>query len=98
MLDNPAQVTERVVLTTFGEGNYSVTGPLWHYIRYEDGSEELYDRASDPHEWSNLASRPEYNGQKIELAKHLPKNVVAADSGDGTKKKKKSKSKSKADQ
>lgn len=92
LLENPVQPTERVVLTTFGEGNYSVTGQQWHYIRYEDGSEELYDRAADPHEWSNLALHPGYNEQLTEFAKHLPKVTVADDSGDGTKKKKKSRS------
>ena len=83
-----------MVLTTFGEGNYSVTGQRWHYIRYEDGSEELYDRAADPHEWSNLAARPEHAVQKASLAKHLPKDsAVPAPATDSSKRaKKKSKS------
>jgi arylsulfatase A-like enzyme len=92
LLENPAQTTGRVVLTTFGEGNYSVTGQQWHYIRYEDGSEELYDRAADPHEWSNLDARPEHAAQKAALAKHLPKDsafpATDADSGKAAKKKK----------
>ena len=29
----------------------------WHYIRYADGSEELYDFQSDPNEWTNLSSQ-----------------------------------------
>ncbi len=32
----------------------------WRYIRYSDGSEELYDHENDPHEWSNLANSPEH--------------------------------------
>ena len=76
-IENPAQTTGRVVLTTFGEGNYSVTGQRWHYIRYEDGSEELYDRSADPHEWSNLAAVPEHAIQRVVLAKHLPKVSAA---------------------
>jgi arylsulfatase A-like enzyme len=72
LLENPAKTTSRVVLTTFDRGNYSATGGRWHYIRYADGSEELYDRAADPHEWSNLAARPEHAGQKATLAMHLP--------------------------
>lgn len=72
LLNNPTQSTGRVVLTTFDKGNYSATSARWHYIRYADGSEELYDRANDPHEWTNLAARPEHAAQKVALAKHLP--------------------------
>jgi len=31
---------------------------MWRYIRYEDGSEELYDHRVDPDEWTNLANKP----------------------------------------
>jgi arylsulfatase A-like enzyme len=31
----------------------------WHYIRSGDGSEEIYDLASDPRELRNLARSPE---------------------------------------
>ncbi len=54
------------------KGHYSVTGARGHYLRYADGSEELYDRGSDPHEWANLAARPKHAAQKSSLAKHLP--------------------------
>ena len=32
----------------------------FRYIRYDDGSEELYDLDKDAHEWINLASVPEH--------------------------------------
>ncbi|MBA4182251.1 MAG: choline-sulfatase, partial [Anaerolinea sp.] len=44
----------------------------WRYIRYEDGSEELYDRGRDPLEWTNLAARKELEGEKRRLAGWLP--------------------------
>ena len=31
----------------------------YRYIRYEDGSEELYDHEFDPEEWENIAGDPE---------------------------------------
>src|SRR5262249_10510401 len=43
LMRDPAKITGRSVISTFGRGNYSVMGSRWHYIRYEDGSEELYD-------------------------------------------------------
>jgi hypothetical protein len=91
LLKNPAQPTGRVVLTTFDKGNYSATGARWHYIRYTDGSEELYDRDTDPHEWTNLAARPEHAAQMAELAKSLPDDSaypVRAAGGSGAVKKK----------
>lgn len=39
--------------------SYSLRSKEWRYIRYENGSEELYDTTSDPHEWHNLAGKPE---------------------------------------
>lgn len=73
LLRNPATVTGRHVLTTFDKGNYSVTGARWHYIRYSDGNEELYDSIKDPHEWENLAGKPALQSVREELAGHLPK-------------------------
>lgn len=40
---------------TWMEGNDSIRSAEWRYTRYRDGSEELYNHASDPHEWTNLA-------------------------------------------
>ena len=31
------------------------------YIRYQDGSEELYDHRIDPNEWENLAGDPDFD-------------------------------------
>ena len=59
-------------ITTHGRGNHAVRKGRWRYIRYADGSEEVYDRAADPNEWANLATRPKFRGVKQELAAHLP--------------------------
>lgn len=37
-------------------GSYAISGRTHRYIHYADGSEELYDIESDPHEWNNLAN------------------------------------------
>ncbi len=76
LLKNPKAKWQRPVVTTYGYKNHAVrTGGLesgWRYIRYHDGGEELYDRAKDPNEWTNLAALPEFVARKAELAKHLP--------------------------
>jgi len=59
-------------LTTHGRGNHAVRSERWRYIRYQDGGEELYDHTVDPHEWNNLADKPEYAAVKKEIAVWLP--------------------------
>ncbi len=41
------------------------------YIRYGDGSEELYDPGTDPNEWTNLASHNSFSKIKENMAKEL---------------------------
>lgn len=47
-----------------------------YLYRYRDGSEELYDHKSDPHEHHNLADKFEYDQVKVDLAKWIPQNQV----------------------
>ena len=58
-------------VTTMGFQRHAVRTERWRYIRYEDGSEELYDHKNDSLEWTNLANDPQYSELKIELAKYL---------------------------
>jgi len=60
-------------ITTHNQGNHTIRTEDWRYIRYADGSEELYDLKADPNEWTNLASKPDLAAKKTELAKWLPK-------------------------
>lgn len=55
LLRDPQAGRSRPVLMTWGPGNHSVRNERWRYIRYADGSEELYDHEDDPHEWRNVA-------------------------------------------
>lgn len=60
-------------ITTHNQGNHGIRTERWRYIRYADGAEELYDLQTDPHEWTNLAGRPEHAARQRELANWLPK-------------------------
>lgn len=60
-------------ITTHNQGNHTVRTRYWRYIRYADGSEELYDEQADPNEWTNLAADPTHAARKAELARWLPK-------------------------
>ena len=66
-------------ITTHGPNNHGIRSENWRYIRYADGSEELYDMKKDPNEWFNLAKNTEFQAKKKELAKWLPKiNAIPA--------------------
>ena len=60
----------------------------WRYIRYENGKEELYHTAADPHEWTNLAGNGAHAAKleacREDLLARLPESIPApkADAGE----------------
>lgn len=97
LLKNPESKWTDVAITTHGYQNHAVRTDRWRYIRYEDGSEELYDHQSDPYEWTNLAGDPDFKEVIQKLKKNLPENNTPPDQskrekpGQGKKKQKKNK-------
>jgi len=73
LLENPEAPRTVPAITTQGEGNHSIRSERYRYIRYGDGSEELYDMAQDPNEWDNLADEPEYAAVLAQHRQWLPK-------------------------
>ena len=69
LLREPGLVTGRVLATMFGPNNASLRTDQWRYIRYEDGSEELYDHFRDPNEWDNLAGLQRFADRIQEMRK-----------------------------
>lgn len=63
---------ERPAITTHNRGNHGIRSERWRYIRYADGSEELYDMQSDPREWHNLVGRSGYAEVIADHQKWLP--------------------------
>jgi arylsulfatase A-like enzyme len=71
-LKNADAARERPAVTTHNPGNHAVRTERWRYIRYADGSEELYDLVADPNEWTNLAGEAKHAEVKKQLAKWMP--------------------------
>ncbi len=75
LLSDPSLPWTRPALTTYGKNNHSLRSSRYRYIRYHDGTEELYDHLSDPNEWNNLAHQSvtaQHRAVIDALAEHLP--------------------------
>jgi len=53
---------------TVYDGHMSVRTETARFIRYWDGTTELYDSTSDPHEWTNQTNNPHFAALKTKLA------------------------------
>lgn len=60
-------------LMTYMKGNHAIRKDKWRYIKYNDGSQELYNLADDPYEWNNLAGNTKYSAIIRELSSYMPK-------------------------
>ena len=75
LLGDPEVTLDRTaVVTTYRYRNHAVSNDRYRYIVYSDGSEELYDLESDPHEWANRAADPALSAVKAELREWLPQH------------------------
>jgi iduronate 2-sulfatase len=54
ILENPKASVKKTAFS-FAGGGISMRTPNWSYMRYKDGSEELYDMKKDPKQFKNLA-------------------------------------------
>lgn len=74
---------DRPAITTHNPGNHGVRSEKWRYIRYADGSEELYDMEKDPNEWYNLIGKAGYETVIKEHRKWIPTTDLPLAAGSG---------------
>jgi arylsulfatase A-like enzyme len=72
-LKDAKTIRERPAITSHNQGNHGIRSERWRYIRYADGSEELYDHNSDPNEWTNVVARSELAPIIADHRRWLPK-------------------------
>lgn len=83
-LVSPGKLRREPVVMTWQYNNHAVRSMNFRFIRYRDGSEELYDHRVDPEEHRNLAADPEFAGIKQTLAAAIPEvNVVPRSIAEG---------------
>lgn len=73
VLKNPATTVKTGALS-FRRG-ISLREKNFAYIRYNDGTEELYDMVEDPLQFSNQAANPEYSSQLKRMRKQLDARI-----------------------
>jgi len=76
LLEDPAREWKDAAYTELRRGavhGRSVRTARWRYTEWDGGEAgvELYDHASDPGEWTNLADRPEHQSTVRELQERL---------------------------
>ena len=69
ILDDPMATVKNGALS-FNKG-HSLRTPDWHYMRYTDGSKELYKMSTDSNEFTNLAGEEQYAGTIGKLDQQL---------------------------
>ena len=71
LLRDPDGERNTAAVTSRQGQHHAIRTERWRYIRYADGSEELYDHATDSTEWNNLAGDEAHDETKRELAEQL---------------------------
>ena len=78
---DPAATKDRPAITTIYAHNHSVVDTRYRYTRYADGSEELYDRVNDPHEFDNLTTHTRKDPKLLEAIARLSKWIPQKEAG-----------------
>lgn len=69
-------------ITTIYAHNHSLVDDRYRYTRYADGSEELYDRQEDPHEFDNLIKQVETDEHLMAVVKRLSQFIPQDEAGE----------------
>ncbi len=72
LLKRPNQPWPYPTIVGWKKNSFAIQDEQYRYIRYNDGSEELYDSVNDPNEWTNLASKAELANVKQRMKTHIP--------------------------
>lgn len=83
VLNNPGEEVREDALTL--ANGFALRTDHFAFLRYRDGSEELYDMSKDPHQFTNLATDPAHDGIREQLRKRLEARTAAFTDGEKEK-------------
>ena len=75
LINEPAKAWPYPAFIGWKKNSFAVQNEQFRYIRYGDGSEELYDHRSDLNEIKNLAGHPDFAKTKRELTAVLSRTI-----------------------
>jgi iduronate 2-sulfatase len=83
LLKNPASSVRESALSIYNKGQSTNSGhairtPKWSFMRYKDGTEEMYDIEHDPLQFTNLADKSEFQTTKKSLTTQLQQRLSDA--------------------
>ncbi len=74
LLSDPVAEWNYPAISSYDFGEFSVRTEGWRYTIYIDGSEELYNHATDRAEWYNLVDVADYSSQLEKMRGMVPTN------------------------
>ncbi|GAB5560041.1 MAG: sulfatase [Synoicihabitans sp.] len=72
LLQNPNTPWTSTAISAHHDRYISIRTAEYRYIRYSESQEELYDRRTDPHEWTNQINNPNYASALQALRTQVP--------------------------
>ena len=81
-LSEPQRIKKRPAVTTIYAHNHSVCNTRYRYTRYANGSQELYDRQQDPHEFKNLIEQAHSNDELQQVVQELAHWIPTEEAGE----------------
>ena len=76
LTDHDAVVREGAL--SLNNQSYSFRTSDWAFMSYPDGSTELYDMESDPHQFTNLSANSDYENVRTRMAALLRSRLKVA--------------------
>lgn len=81
VFENPAHEVRDAAFSVNGKG-YLLREDRWAYLGYDQGGEELFDMAEDPHQYTNLASDPHHTATRDRLRAKLKAKLTEVRTND----------------
>ena len=78
VIEDKTYKREKPSITYYQKASIGIRTDNWRYIRYHDGSEELYNHKKDPSEWKNLANKGKFKYIINDFQQWLPNKTKKA--------------------
>jgi len=85
VLRNPAAMVNDTAFSYVQGGHHALHTDRWAFMRYTDGSEELYDMDTDPGQFTNLSKQPAHAATLAKLRQQVDQRMKSPSASSGKK-------------